>query len=163
MRRGGPGDEAAVLAMLDEAVAWLVARGQAGQWGDRPWSQDEKGRRTVGEIVRGGGLHLLESGGHAAGAVAVGDRFDYAHPVDVPELFIRLLITSRAFAGRSFGRLLVDRAAAVARERGALLLRVDCWAGAPGLVGWYESCGFSRTHTFSVDGWQGQVLEMEVR
>jgi hypothetical protein len=44
-------------------------------------------------------------------------------------------------------------------EQGAELMRVDCWAGAPPLVHWYERQGFRRTETFDVDGWAGQVFE----
>ncbi len=159
IRPGRAGDEVELLRMLDEAVAWLVARGQAGQWGEEPWSQAEKGRRRVRETVEEGGLHVLERSGRALGAVAVGQRRDYAQPVDVCELYIRLLVTARTEAGQSFGRLLIEQAVELARERGAVLLRVDCWAGAPGLVGWYESCGFDRAHTFSLGDWHGQVFE----
>ena len=43
------------------------------------------------------------------------------------------------------------------------LLRVDCWAEAPGLVAWYERQGFTRSGTFELaDGWHGQVLSMRV-
>ncbi len=47
-------------------------------------------------------------------------------------------------------------------ERGAELLRVDCWAGAPRLVRWYEEQGFTRSGTFAVGDWHGQVFEMPV-
>lgn len=88
---------------------------------------------------------------------------DYAQPVDVRELYIWLVLTSRAEAGQSLGRVLIEKAVELARERGAVLLRVDCWAGAPGLVAWYESCGFTRSHTFRAQGdWRGQVLEKPI-
>jgi GNAT superfamily N-acetyltransferase len=162
IRPGELSDEFALLGMFDEAVAWLVTRGQAGQWGDQPWSQAEKGRRTVRGVVEGGGLHVLERCHHVVGALEVGDRFDYAKPVDVSELYVRLVLTSRAEAGQSLGRLLIEKAAELAQDRGAVLLRVDCWAGAPSLVGWYESCGFERSHNFSLGHWHGQVLEKPV-
>ncbi len=159
IRPGEQADELAVLTMLDEAVAWMVARGQSGQWGDQPWSQAEKGRRAVHDMVEGGGLHVLERHQRVLGALDVGHRPDYAEPVDVSELYVRLVLTSRAEAGHSLGRLLIAKAVELARDRGALLLRVDCWAGAPSLVAWYESCGFSRSHTFSIGDWHGQMLE----
>lgn len=159
IRPGEPSDELPLLAIFDEAVAWLVARGQRGQWGDQPWSHAEKGRRTVRGMVQGGGLYVLERCQRVVGALEVGDRFDYAQPVDVSELYVRLVLTSRAEAGQSLGRLLIEHAVQLARERGAALLRVDCWAGAPRLVAWYESCGFVRSHTFSLGDWHGQLLE----
>jgi hypothetical protein len=162
MRPGEQGDELVVLDMLDEAVAWMVARGQSGQWGDQPWSQGEEGRQAVRDWVEGGGLHVLERCQRVVGALEVGDRPNYAQPLDVDELYVRLVLTSRVEAGHSLGRLLIEKAAELARERAAELLRVDCWAGAPTLVAWYESCGFLRSHTFTVGGWQGQVLEKPV-
>jgi GNAT superfamily N-acetyltransferase len=162
IRPGEPGDELAVLNMLDEAVAWMVARGQSGQWGDRPWSEGEKGRQAVHDWVEGGGLHMLEKCERVVGALEVGDRPDYAQPVELDELYVRLVLTSRAEAGHSLGRLLIEKASELARQRGAELLRVDCWAGAPSLVAWYESCGFSRSHLLRVGDWQGQVLEKPI-
>lgn len=157
-------DLAALLLMLDEAVAWMVARGQSGQWGEEPWSAAEKGRSAARAMVEGGGLHVLEVDGVVAGALEVGDAGEHARPVEAPELYVRLLITSRAHAGESLGRCLIGKALDLAREQGAEILRVDCWAGAPTLVAWYESCGFRRSHTFTTAaGWRGQVLEQAVR
>src|SRR5215213_612406 len=63
IRRGGPGDAEAVIALFDEAVAWMVARGQTGQWGSEPMSRNEKmvarvrswarARRGTGRVCRG--------------------------------------------------------------------------------------------------------------
>ena len=60
------------------------------------------------------------------------------------------------------GARLVAAAAQEARDAGAALLRVDCWAGAPPLVAWYERQGFQRTGTFDVGGWIGQVFAMRL-
>jgi hypothetical protein len=50
---------------------------------------------------------------------------------------------------------------AEARAHGSEILRVDCWAGAPGLVSWYERQGFTRSGTFTMsNGWRGQLFEM---
>jgi GNAT superfamily N-acetyltransferase len=78
--------------------------------------------------------------------------------LDVPELYIRLVLTSRRFAGNKLGDLLIEEALDLARRHGAAIVRVDCWAGAPSLVAWYESQGFARSDTFTIDGWNGHVL-----
>ena len=39
IRRGGPADADAVIGLFDEAVLWMVARGQTGQWGAEPMSR----------------------------------------------------------------------------------------------------------------------------
>ena len=63
------------------------------------------------------------------------------------------------------GAELVARAAAEARAAGSEVLRVDCWAGAPTLVAWYERQGFVRSDSFTVEvrgPWHGQVFEMRL-
>jgi ribosomal protein S18 acetylase RimI-like enzyme len=151
-------DEAPLLQMFDEAVAWLVERGQSEQWGSEPWSQAEKGRCAVRSFVEGGGLYMLELDGALVGALEVGQHPEYVQALDVPELYIRLVITSRRFSGKKIGDRLIDEALDIARRQGAAVVRVDCWAGAASLVAWYESQGFTRSGTFTIDGWRGQVL-----
>ncbi|HKG65904.1 MAG TPA: hypothetical protein VKB28_17690 [Solirubrobacteraceae bacterium] len=50
----------------------------------------------------------------------------------------------------------------LAVSAGMLLLWVDCWAGAPRLVEFYEAQGFVRDGTFDVGGWVGQVFSMRL-
>jgi hypothetical protein len=38
IRRGAPADTQAVLALFDEALDWLVERGQGGPWSAAPFS-----------------------------------------------------------------------------------------------------------------------------
>jgi ribosomal protein S18 acetylase RimI-like enzyme len=158
IRPARAGDEGPLLGMFDEAVAWLVERGQSEQWGSEPWSQAEKGRRAVRSLVQHGGLQMLERDGMVIGALEVGERFEHAKALDVPELYIRLVLTSRRFSGNKLGDLLIEEALNLARRQGAAVVRVDCWAGAPSLVAWYESQGFTRSGTFTIDGWNGQVM-----
>ena len=64
--------------------------------------------------------------------------------------------------GQRIGALLVEHAVKLARDAGVRLLRVDCWAGAPRLVEFYEAQGFVRDGTFDVGGWTGQVFSMRL-
>jgi GNAT superfamily N-acetyltransferase len=159
MRRGGPADEDALLALFDEAVAWMVARGQPGQWGERPFSERPEARARVREFAQSEGLWIAERDGEPVGALIVGVHPPHVEPIDRSELYIELLISSRRHAGHGIGARLVRLADDLAAERGVEVLRVDCWAGAPTLVGWYEARGFARSGTFDVRGWPGQVLE----
>jgi GNAT superfamily N-acetyltransferase len=169
IRQGGPADVTAVMGFFDEAVEWMVARGQTGQWGTEPLS---KSPRMVARVqawaraegsgdegsARGGGLWMAEIDGEPVGALVVGERPDHVHPVGVDELYVELLLSSRRHAGKRIGAKLVAHARTLAAGR---LLRVDCWAGAPRLVRFYEEQGFVRDGTFVVGGWHGQVLSME--
>jgi GNAT superfamily N-acetyltransferase len=159
IRPGTPDDEGALLALFDEAVAWMVARGQTGQWGDRPFSERAETRARVREFAEHPGLWIAERDGEPLGALIVGARPPHVEPIDRSELYIELLISSRRHAGNGIGARLVRLADELAVERGVEVLRVDCWAGAPTLVGFYEAQGFTRSGTFDVRGWKGQVFD----
>ncbi len=158
MRRGGAEDVGAILSLFDDAVAWLTARGQSGQWGSEPWSRQPEAVARVEDLAREG-LWMAEADGEPVGALVVSDPPPYVEPATEPEVYIMLLLTSRRRAGEGLGARLVEQAESLAREAGANLLRVDCWAGAPGLIRWYERQGFERSSTYAVGDWTGQVLE----
>jgi ribosomal protein S18 acetylase RimI-like enzyme len=161
IRAGGAADAAVLVALFDEAVAWLVARGQTGQWGTEPFSASERRVAEVTALAAGGGLRIAEdAAGEPLGALGLGDRHPWIEPAPVPELYVTALVTSRRHAGQDVGGALIRHAVDEARTAGVPLLRVDCWADAPGLVGWYERQGFRRNGTFVRDGWRGQVLSM---
>jgi GNAT superfamily N-acetyltransferase len=165
LRPGGPDDLEWLLGLFDEAVAWMVARGQERQWGAEPWSQTPARRDGVSRLIGGGGLRVAVRDGQDVGALIVGEAPAHVPAADEPELYIELLLVSRHHAGLRIGEWLVQRAVDEARQRGLGRLRVDCWAGAPTLVAWYEARGFQRTTTFEVDlhgGWTGQVFAMAV-
>ncbi|MBQ1073777.1 GNAT family N-acetyltransferase [Micromonospora sp. C31] len=161
---GAPTDSPAVLRLLDDATAWLVARGRTGQWGTEPASADPRRIAQAEAWATGGGLWLATLGERAVGALVVGTATAYVPPATEPELYVNLLVTDRAHAGSGIGGRLLAYAAQLARERGLGLLRVDCYAGDDGaLVRWYERQGFTATDAFTVerpgrDPWPGQVL-----
>jgi len=162
IRSGDETDGPAVIAMFDEAIAWLVERGQTGQWGATPFSERPGIRERVYGFRVGGGLHIAEWKGEPVGVLVVGPAPAYAPPAPLPELYIILLLSSRQLIGKGIGAALVTKAIEVAYERNAEILRVDCWAHAPGLVHWYEKQGFSRSNRFELNGWQGQIFTMEL-
>jgi len=159
IRRGSTDDTGTLLALFDEAVAWLVARGQTGQWGSEPFSARPSTATRVRAWAAGGGLRIAEEDGEPVGALVLGRRPAWVPPVPEVERYVQALVSSRRHAGRGVGAALLAHAREEAREGGAELLRVDCWEGAPALVAWYERQGFARAGTFAVDGWRGVVLE----
>ncbi|MEV1146093.1 GNAT family N-acetyltransferase [Micromonospora sp. NPDC049799] len=164
VRPGGPADAKTILRLLDDATAWLVARGRTGQWGATPASEDPRRVAQADVWATGGGLWLAVVGDRPVGALVVGAATDYVPAATEPELYVNLLVTDRAYAGRGVGGRLLTHAADLARARGLPLLRVDCYAGDDGaLVRWYERQGFTATEPFTVerpgrDPWPGQVL-----
>lgn len=159
IHRGGPGDATDLLALFDDAVAWLVGRGQTGQWGATPFSELPARRARAEEWASGGGLWFANGpDSERAGALVVGDAPDYVPPAEVPELYLVVLLTAPAWRGRGVGMRLIQHAARLARERGASRLRVDCWAGVPELPAAYERLGFTRVGGFEVGDWPGAIL-----
>ncbi|MGH2551640.1 MAG: GNAT family N-acetyltransferase [Thermomicrobiales bacterium] len=146
LRRGSEADFDAVMALLDEAVAWLVAQGRSDQWGSEPWSSLPNVAAKTREIIVGGELWLAEGDDELAGVLVVSDSgMSYTPPVDEPEVYISLLVTSRRHKGAGIGKQLIDHARSIARERKIELLRIDCYSGPDEkLVRFYESAGFTR-------------------
>jgi GNAT superfamily N-acetyltransferase len=167
IREGRESDDAALLSMLDSAIAWMVDRGQAMQWGTTPASERPLWRERVRGWVSSSGLRIAELDGRSVGASVIGPTAPaHAPPTEFHETYLLFLISDRRYAGNGIGAALVRRAAADALAAGSEVLRVDCWAGAPALVSWYERQGFIRSDTFVVDvrgDWHGQVFEMPLR
>ncbi|MGW7680442.1 N-acetyltransferase family protein [Kribbella sp. NPDC054772] len=164
IRRAGRDDVPAVLALLDGATKWLVARGRTEQWGTAPHSTSPRRVQQITGFADDGGLWVAQTNDHVVGALAVGAAMEYVPPATEPELYVRLLVTDRASAGQNIGGVLLDHARELARADGVHLLRVDCFAGGDGaLVRYYERQGFTRDVAFAVPrvnepDWPGQVL-----
>jgi GNAT superfamily N-acetyltransferase len=167
IRPGNLDDVPAVLGLLDEAVAWLVALGRTGQWGNDPASLDPQRHEMVRAWVDEGGLYLAEIEGAPVGALAIGSAPAYVPSITGSELYIGLLVTARARKGLRIGARLLDHASEVAAGRDKTLLRVDCYSGDDrALVRYYESQGFVATDPFTIElpegPWPGQVLEQRL-
>lgn len=164
MRRALPDDSTAVLRLFDEAIEWFVQIGNAGQWGTEPFSAQPLWQQRVAEWCSGDDSWVAE---HpelgVCGALVLGDAASYVPAATEPELYVRSLIGSRDARAKGSGRRLLALADERAAASGVEVLRVDCYAGGTGdLIGFYESCGYTRTETFVVEkqpqGWPGQVL-----
>ena len=164
IRAGSIEDFDVIIALMDEAVAWLAEQGRTGQWGSEPFSTLTRSVEYIRQEVEANDLWIAEIDGGPVGAMLLGEApTRYVEPVGERELFLHLLVTSRRVIGQGVGRVLVDRAIEVARERGIDLIRVDCYGGDDRkLVRTYERLGFTPTHIVMVNEWPAQVLEMRV-
>jgi GNAT superfamily N-acetyltransferase len=158
LQRGTAADTDRLLALFDDAVAWLVARGQTGQWGSEPFSARPNTVERVRAWVAEDDLWFATDDGTDGGAILLGGAHDYVPAATVPELYVKVLLTAAAYRNQGIGSLLIAHAAELARARGAEQLRVDCWAGVDALPAAYERLGFTRTGSFDVDGWPGALL-----
>ncbi|WP_405056609.1 GNAT family N-acetyltransferase [Kribbella sp. NBC_01505] len=164
MRPGDGNDVPAVLALLDGATEWLVAQGRTDQWGTQPHSSSPWRIEQITGYAGSGGLWIAEYDGRPVGALAIGTAKPPVLPADRPEVFVRLLVTDRRSTGQGIGGVLLDHARKLARDAGITQIRLDCFAGNDGaLIRYYESQGFTRAESFSVQrvnapDWPGQVL-----
>lgn len=158
IRPGGIEDEAAVLALFDETIDWLVQRGLIGQWGEQPFSERPDMRDRVRETLSDKEVRIAEHDGRPVGVLAVGACPPYVPGNPVPELYVMLLLSSRGLAGQRIGARLLELACQLARQRGRRMVRVDCWADSPRLVKFYEGEGFKRHGRYDLRGWRGQIL-----
>ncbi len=163
-RTGTLADADDVLVMLDDAVDWLVSQGRTGQWGTKHWTADPRKVERVRALIGEGDLWIAEIEGKPVGAILLNESpMPYIEPLEERELYVRLLITSRAHKGKGIGGELVAHARAEAQRRGIALVRVDCYAGNDqSLIGFYESVGFTRSFPFTYGEWPGMVLEQRV-
>ncbi|ALG07515.1 GNAT family N-acetyltransferase [Kibdelosporangium phytohabitans] len=164
IRPGDGSDLDSIMALGDEAVAWMVSRGNTEQWGTLPWSANPARLERMRGILAEGDLWVAELDGEPVGVLIVSDKPDpHIPPAGEPEVYVRLLLTSRRHAGKKIGSQLLDKAVSVARERGVSLVRVDCYRGEDGeLVGYYERNGYVKSETFMVKEWPGQVLTRRI-
>ncbi len=158
IRDGTADDEPAVLDLFDEAVQWLVARGLAGQWGEQAFSSRAAMQTLVQRTMREHEVRIAEHEDAVVGVLAVGASPPYVPGNPVPELYVALLMSARRLHGNAIGARLLDLATEIAREQGARMMRVDCWAEATRLVRFYERHGFVRDGLFNLRGWRGQIL-----
>lgn len=138
VRQADPGELSIVAGLLGEASAWLESRGRAG-W-PRPFPV-----ATLGATLAFGPTYLAWDGGTAAGTFALHRtdlRFWGERPAE-PAGFARYLhklAVRRGYPG--LGRELVALAERLAREGGAVRLRLDCRADNLGIRFYYDAAGF---------------------
>ena len=169
IRPGGPGDIDAVLALGDEAVRWMNARGNTQQWGSAPWTGSRPREAVIRDQAHGGGMRIAEDrDGVVLGALVITETpAGYVRPAAERELYVNLLLVSRRHGGQGIGAALIGRAKEEAAARDIGLIRVDCWAGEEGsLVRVYEKYGFSLVQEFTValpaGPWPGMLLAMRL-
>jgi GNAT superfamily N-acetyltransferase len=147
-------DTDAVVAVYDEAVAWLAAHGRSDQWGTTPFSARPDVVALIRHRADSGTMWLAHTGQLLLGAIVLADEAPsyIDQPAGEAEIYISGFITSRAPHARIAGRKLLDHTRTTARRAGINLLRLDCYAGGDGgLVRYYESIGFHQVTRFTIE------------
>lgn len=163
LRPGRSADVDPLLTLLDDVVAWLVARGRSGQWGAAPPSGNPAFRAEFERAVAAGTLTVAVRAATVVGAVILDPHRPPYVPADLvpPDaLWVHTLVTDRTPAGRGAGRLLLDACRTRAAASGAPLA-LDHWSGSPELAAVYERAGYREVGTVVVPmpsgPWSGTV------
>ncbi|GGS61335.1 GNAT family N-acetyltransferase [Actinokineospora fastidiosa] len=139
----------AVLSLLDEAAAWLQARG-INQWPssftkDATWRME----RIKSYVDRGLTFLAFDTSGEAIGTFTLTEQADpeFAHGwPDGTEnaLYLFRMAVTRSANGSNAGGRILDWAAREAGRRGKKWLRIDIHRLNPALRDYYERRGFVR-------------------
>lgn len=166
---GSVSDLPDALSLLDDAVAWLSSQGRTGQWGAAPISSIEARVEQIRKMLSEHTARIAEADGQVVGVCVLADEpMPYVEAAPAPEVYLQLLVTDRSRGGSGIGRILVDDAITIARQKGVRQLRLDCYAGDDqALVRTYERLGFDLERMFTVgdgrpDPWPGAVLRMDI-
>ncbi|MGZ6265942.1 MAG: GNAT family N-acetyltransferase [Candidatus Limnocylindrales bacterium] len=152
-----PEELAIVAGILDEASAWLEARGYP-QW-PRPFPVESLEADAANRIV-----YLAWDGSTAVGTLAL-HKVDRTFWGDLPAeppghaMYLHKLAVRRG--NRGLGRALVELAAVIARSSGAECLRLDCVADNSTIRSYYEGLGFEHRGDLDVPDltWRASLYE----
>lgn len=155
----GEADFPRVLAVLEDAAAWMASRG-IDQW--RPGGFDHcELLQSIGRRE----LHLVRIDGRDVATIIL----QWADPIFWPPEghdqagYVHKLAVRREAAGRGLGRHLLDWAAIQAAERGKRFLRLDCQGTNPELCAYYEKLGFTRCGQKMVRTWHVALYERTIQ
>lgn len=153
-----------ILALFDEAIEWLGARGLSGQWGTRPTSELPQMQNRFREWIERGSLFVARSDGELVGTVAVGAGVpayaaEVLAPLPGPAFYLEAFATTRRHAGSGIGAQILSWAEEYTTRQGQRYLRLDCWADNPGLCAYYKRAGYRAIDEFFVGTWRGQLFE----
>jgi GNAT superfamily N-acetyltransferase len=153
-----------VLALFDGGVAWLAAKGMAGQSGITPFSALPAMREHILKWIRSGALFIARERGTPVGTLALSETTPgYARNTwEGPPhsfLYLEAFTTARSRSGQGIGRALLLWAEDYAARQGKAQLLLDCWAENAPLGVYYRQAGFAPCREFLRGDWRGRLFE----
>lgn len=159
-----------ILALFDEAVAWLVSRDIVDQWGTAPFSEQQSRWAQFQRWIDWGAMFVArQHNGHEnrlVGTLAVGDEAPWYlsryHEFPSSAFYLEAFTTSRSVKGHGIGRTLLQWAERYTLQAGKSELWLDCWADNPALCNYYQKAGFVPGELFYVGDWRGQFFDKQL-
>lgn len=146
IRKAAESDLDAIEILYNDLNDYLAANVNYPGWrkGSYPLRCDAE------EGLHDGTLHVAELDGQIAGTVMYlrtqcepYQTVGWQLPFDVPVIALHILAVHPKHQGQGVGRALMDYAETLARETGALAVRLDTHEGNIPACRLYESCGYS--------------------
>ena len=147
LRRAGPDDAPAVVALVQDTARWVQEVKGLRNW--RLYLTDAGVRWIRARVAGDGGaeVYLALRGGTPAGAFAVlwsdpdcwGRRGD-----DGAAGYVHMLSVAPAFHGLRLGERMLRWAEQHIASNGRNFARLDCWVGSPALCAYYPRLGYAR-------------------
>lgn len=157
IRATTPSDLDTVLAVLDEAAAWLQSIGMREQW-PPVVSEDERFLTQVTRLVGEGRFYVASSEGDAVGVFNLRDEpnldggpsgYWTLEDLKQPAVYLFQLAVRRSVASQGVAASMLQWAFETAQRR-ERTLRLDCWAGNERLRRYYLDAGFQH-----LGDWEG--------
>jgi protein-tyrosine phosphatase len=162
IERAEPADLPAVVEIVNDAWAWLVAIGITRQWGIGAYPTDPDHPDLEGwrlKIARGE-QYLATREGIPLSTLCLSFTDAPGPWKDDPDSagYVSLFATRRAAAGQGVGRALLEWAERCSAAHGKRFMRLGCWAENEKLCAYYEQAGFEPIGD-SGQGWRSRWFE----
>jgi len=156
-------DLGSILALFDDAVAWLVARGITGQWGTKPFSANPSLRARLQGWISNKSLFAARLDSSIVAILALSETIPPYALSALPEFpdpafYLEAFTTSRALSGQGLGSDFLRWAEIYSAEQGKHSIWLDCWADNPELVAYYTHQGYTQVRDFYVGNWRGMLF-----
>jgi GNAT superfamily N-acetyltransferase len=155
-------DLGVAVDILEEAAAWVAARGQDG-WGPGTFRDEAgDGRWVLREALDAGELFLAWMAGQAVGTVTLqsADAVYWPGAVDLADArYVHRLAVSRAASGLGIGRALLGWSEDQTAESGRPFVRLDCPARSPFLRAYYLTAGYGFRGDVTVGAFRASLFE----
>lgn len=134
------------IEILEEAAAWVAARGE-DSWTPGSFRDAEgSGRKAVRAALDAGELFLAWRGGRAVATISLQAADPLYWPAsagDGDARYVHRLAVRRDASGLGIGRFLLRWSEEQTRADGRPFVRLDCPARSPFLRGYYRDAGYA--------------------
>ncbi len=156
--RAEEGDLYVVLAILDEAAQWLVAKGIVG-----PWRPGSFSRRAFVEQIARGEVYVARMGKEKVGTITLQWNDELFWPKAPSNAgYVHKLALRPTYLRRGFGLQMLEWAERVSKAAGKKFLRLDCLAENGKIRSYYENLGFIHQGDVEIEGWKASLYQKKL-